>query len=380
MSMDNWLGIYGQQNTKEVLNKLIDTGKIPHAFLFNGPEGAGKNFAAIRFAQAVNLSNKSLRNPEHIINSIGNLNEPFVKFIIPLPRGRNETDSSGPLEKLSNEEIQLVRDELQKKINNLYYKISIPKANIIKISSIRDIKKFLSFNFEENIYRFIIISDAHLMNEEAQNALLKNIEEPPSGVIFILISHSPERLRETIRSRCWTINFNPLSTEDVQHILVKYFEFNYNDALEIARFSGGSVNTALKISGYDFKLLKEKTVSILRYSLGRKFNSAFNEFYSMLDEGGSEMIKLIVYMMITWLNDIQKHRFDLDDYFFHDYKDTLDKFNTRFADANLNELVFKLDRLSSLLQNNINPNLILMNIVYEVSALITPYNKKILVE
>lgn len=377
---DFWNGIYGQQNARGVLSNLILTKKIPHALLFNGPNGVGKDFIALRFAQAVNASNESLSNPEKVINSITNLNEPYIKFIAPLPRGRNETDTSGPLEKLSNDEIQIVRDELQKKINNFYYQISIPKANIIKISSIRDIKKFLSFNFEENIYRFVIIADAHLMNEEAQNALLKNIEEPPEGVIFILITHAPEKLRETIRSRCWTINFNPLSSKDVTQILIKYFDFEEDTAAEIAKFSGGSVNTALNISEYDFKLLKEKTVSILRYSLGRKFNSAFNEFYSVLEDGGNDMIKLIVYMMITWLNDIQKHRFELDDYFFHDYKETLDKFNNKFGDTDLNELVFKLDRLSSLLQNNINPNLVILCIVYEISALITSYHNKVLVE
>ena len=216
------------------------------------------------------------------------------------------------------------------------------------------------------------------MNEEAQNALLKNIEEPPPDVIFILITQSPEKLRETIRSRCWMINFNPLSNKEIKQILVNNFDFEEKTADEISRFSGGSVQTALKLSEYDFDLLKEKTISILRYSLGRKFNSAFVEFSGLIGEGGDEIINLIVYMMITWLNDIQKHRFDIEDYFFHDYRQTLEKFNSRFGNYDLNELIIKLEQLSSYLQNNINPNLIMMNIVYEISALITKYENKAL--
>ena len=61
------------------------------------------------------------------------------------------------------------------------------------------------------------------MNTEAQNALLKNLEEPPEGVIFILCTSSPEKLRETIRSRCWRINFQPLDDNQLYEILVEKF-------------------------------------------------------------------------------------------------------------------------------------------------------------
>jgi DNA polymerase-3 subunit delta' len=62
------------------------------------------------------------------------------------------------------------------------------------------------------------------MNEEAQNALLKNLEEPPEKVIFILITSQVSKLRRTIISRCWRINFDPLSEEDIAKVLVSYFK------------------------------------------------------------------------------------------------------------------------------------------------------------
>ena len=68
------------------------------------------------------------------------------------------------------------------------------------------------------------------MNEESQNALLKNLEEPPDGVIIILCTSSPEKLRETIRSRCWKVNFRPLPSQIVKEILINKFciSENYN--------------------------------------------------------------------------------------------------------------------------------------------------------
>ncbi len=369
---ENWKGITGQNSVKKILNTIVDSSKIPHAFLFNGPDGIGKDFIAVRFAQKLNEKYAVSSDKSHIIESIGNLNEPYIKYIFPLPRGKNETDSSGPIEKLTNDDIQILQDELKQKIKNPYHKISLPRANNIKISSIRDIKKFLSINFEDISYRIVLISDAHLMNEESQNALLKNLEEPPEGVVFILCTPFTNLLRDTIRSRCWMINFQPLKNDEIEIILKDYFEFNKILASEIAPFANGSINTALKLNEYDFKELKEKTILILRYSFGRKFNSALKEFSTFLSDGNTEAVQLILNMITIWLNDIQKYMHGLNDYYFSDYEETLMKFTKRFPDIQLNEIVYKMNWLSSLFKFNVNPTTIVLKIVYELAALTTP--------
>ena len=211
--------IVGQPKVVKLLSNFLNSDKIPHAFLFTGENGLGKENAAICFSKELN----STHNSEDVISQISNLAEPFVKYIFPLPRGKNEDNESSPYEKLNSDEMTSVKDELQKKISNPYYKISIPKANLIKVNSIRYLRKFISMSYLDVNYRTVIISDAHLMNEESQNALLKNLEEPPSGVIFILITCKPDMLRETIKSRCWEIKFNFLKNEDITSILTKYF-------------------------------------------------------------------------------------------------------------------------------------------------------------
>ncbi len=133
----------------------------------------GRIFIAVKFAQELNLSSGKSNDREKLAKQISQLSEPYIKYVFPLPRGKNEIDESSPTEKLSSQEIEIVQGELRKKIANPYHKIIIPKANAIKINSIRDIKRFLSLDFSELSYRVIIISDAHLMNEPAQNALLK---------------------------------------------------------------------------------------------------------------------------------------------------------------------------------------------------------------
>ena len=362
--------ISGNDKVKTILSNILQSGNIPHAFLFTGADGVGKENAAISFAKALN---HNLENPERL-NSISalidNLTEPYIKYILPLPRGKNETDQSEPLEKLSDDEVDQINSEFKEKSQNHYYKIQIPRANFIKISSIRDIKKFLSFNYEDIKFRVILISQAHLMNEEAQNALLKSLEEPPDGVVFILCTSSPEKLRETIRSRCWKAHFQPLDEIDLSKILTQNFEIAPSIVKDVVPFSGGSTQTAMSLIENNFEELLDKTIKILRYSFGKKYHSALIEFEEMLSESDVTRIRLIITMIIIWLNDYQKYRLNENsNYFFSKQLETLEKFKAKFPNVNVADVTNNLDRISSSFRNNINLNIAVSNIIFQLSKL-----------
>ncbi|NWF88043.1 MAG: AAA family ATPase [Ignavibacteriaceae bacterium] len=370
MSVVNyWDRIYGHKNNKNIVDQLLTSSVLPHAFIFIGKEGIGKDFFALQLAKQINSKFTSLDNISHVINGINQLSEPFIKFIYPLPRGKNETDETGPFEKLNTDELEEIKSEINKKIDNPYHQIHLNKANTIKISSIRDINKFLSMQFDESFYRFILISDAHLMNETSQNALLKNLEEPPTKVIFILTTPYPDLLRETIRSRCWNLYFNPLTFEEVSKILVDYFKIDEILAKEVAIFSNGSVSTAIQLLENDFTKLKEETIIFLRYALGRKFHSAYIILNEFIKDGNIEGLKLLIQMIIIWLNDLQKLKSNRTDFYFSDHPETLEKFNKKFPKSDVKAISFKLDYLKSLIINNVHPNLLAANIVYTISEL-----------
>lgn len=362
--------ITGNDRVKIILSNILQSGNIPHAFLFTGADGVGKENAGLSFTKALNYSHQTLDKSEKISALIDNLSEPFIKYILPLPRGKSETDQNDPYEKLTEDEVDLINLEFKKKSQNHYYRIQIPKANFIKISSIRDIKKFLSFSYEDIKYRVILISQAHLMNEESQNALLKNLEEPPEGVIFILCTPSPEKLRETIRSRCWKINFQPLEESNLSSILVQKFRIESSIAEEVVSFSGGSTQTAISLIENDFEVLLDKTIKILRYSFGKKYHSALMEFDEMLSESDVTRIRLVITMIIIWLNDFQKYRLVEDGrFFFLKQIETLEKFNSKFPDVDVAVVTNNLDRISSSFRNNINLNIAVNNIVFQLSNL-----------
>ena len=95
--------IIGQERAKKILSEFSSASKIPHALLFTGNEGIGKDFTAFRFAQLINSNSLPPEKREKINNLISQITEPYIKYIIPLPRGKNETDSDSPTDKLSKD-------------------------------------------------------------------------------------------------------------------------------------------------------------------------------------------------------------------------------------------------------------------------------------
>lgn len=364
--MNHLDGIFGQAPAKKFLLNAIKSKNIPHAFLFSGRNGVGKEFTAIQFA---NLVNQSIIQSDKISSSILNLSEPYLKYIFPLPRGKNETEKDGPYDKLSTDVIDEIKELINRKISNPYNSIKLANANNIKISSIRDIKKFILLDYSDIPFRIILISHSHLMSIEAQNALLKQLEEPPPGIIFILCTSEPSMLRETIRSRCWEVNFLPLSDEDITEILIRKFNVDENTARKVSIFSNGSVTEALDLIENNFDEMFNDTIKILRLSFAKKYNSAYKIIEKYSSQNNSNL-KLILKLLIVWLNDLNKEKHKLSNIYFEEHQDTLKKFNTKFSSLKVSPLVEKLDEFSSLINRNINPSLITMNIVNELAAFI----------
>lgn len=360
--------VIGQKKVKTILEKIIVSKRIPHALVFSGKEGVGKEFTAIQFAKLLALLNPDLENKDLIVNSISNLNEPFIKYICALPRGKNEQEQDFPYDKLKPDEIIAIQKEFKEKAENPYYSIKVPNANNIKINSIREISRFVSYSYEGNFKRIIILSNSHLMKDEAQNALLKNLEEPPQNIIFILCTPYPSLLKETILSRCWKINFENLSTDEVKEILINYFNLNSDLASKISKISLGSVKTAIDFLDYDLDTLLDKVIKILRYSFGKKFHSALIEIEEVTTD--KAYLKLINTLIILWLSYYNKFRYGDFEIPLIQFDETIRKFSQKYSDIELTGVIRFLEGLDYKIDRNINPNIIGVNIITKLSSLI----------
>lgn len=114
--------------------------------------------------------------------------------------------------------------------------------------------------------RVVIIRDADAMQhteDAAQNALLKSLEEPPPGTIFLLTTAIPGALLPTVRSRCMRLQFGRLTEAEVAEVLARDYELSPSDALALAALADGSVGNALALRSSDIEELRELALQLL---------------------------------------------------------------------------------------------------------------------
>jgi|GEM_PF-339954 len=369
-------GLPGQIRAKEILSRLFKARRVPHAFLISGPKGVGRHKLVQNFLKLLN-SDLNEDAKQRVFRGIDSFAEPYVKFILPLPRGKGETNTDGPLDKLSASQIEEIAEQIKTKADNPYRQIELKDANAIKINSIRDIRKFISLNFSEVNYRGIIISDAHLMSIESQNALLKSLEEPPEGNIFFLITDSPDLLLETIRSRCWEISLPPLTVEEIRQILSEKFEFSEEESRKLALISDGSVAQALEYSNYDLEELFNSAITIIRYGMAGRYFTALSEMNKYTETRDVKNILSIINLILLWFRDTDKFKRIGEIDFFVDFKETIEKFTAKFSHVDIAEISANINRLVQQMGNNVNLNVITLNIIFELSNIIKRNNSNV---
>ena len=211
-------GILGNEETKKILENNIKTQKISHSYMFVGQSGIGKFMIAKEFAKAI----LCLGEQKPCDNC-----EACIKF-----NGENNPD------------IQII-DEIEEKS--------------IKTETIKEMVKGVYEKPIASSKKAYIINDSQKMTKEAQNSLLKTLEEPPEYVVIILIAENENLLLNTIKSRCTKVKFNPLTNNELIKILKgKYgYEQLSSNILEIA---GGSVTQALGVQGKEELFDEAKTI------------------------------------------------------------------------------------------------------------------------
>lgn len=203
--------IVGQDMVVKTLKNAIEMGRISHAYLFTGPRGIGKTTAARVFAKAINCTNPIGVNPCNTCPSCMEINNGTSVDII-------EIDGA------SNRKVEEARN-------------------------IRENVRILPIN---NKYKVYIIDEVHMLTDEAFNALLKTLEEPPDYVVFILATTDAHKIPMTILSRCQKYDFKKIPPDYMKEYILSVMEKESircdNDSLNmIIRNSDGCMRDALSL-------------------------------------------------------------------------------------------------------------------------------------
>src|ERR1041385_8799444 len=215
----------GNEEVKERLRRLLDSGRMPGSLLFPGEEGIGKKLFALELAKALNCRNRIGVEAGDECSSCKRISgSTFPPFA-------NADDNKERMIWSEHADLAMVR----------------PYKQIIRVKPIRELEREANFRPFEGAARVFIVEDAEYMNDQAANALLKTLEEPPATTHLIMTTTNPMALLPTIRSRCQVIRFAPIAFPEIEEFLVRRERLKPGDAALLARASRGSLGQALSV-------------------------------------------------------------------------------------------------------------------------------------
>jgi DNA polymerase-3 subunit delta' len=358
---------------KRILERIFTSGRIPSAFLFEGPEGVGKDAAAVEFAKALNCEKGSFEPCDECSScrQINTLQHPNVRLLFPLPRGEGETKDDGPLDKLDAKTVRTVLEEISRKASDPYHKILIPKAQIIKISSIREVIHENSLSLFKRGYRVIIVIQAEELGVESANALLKVLEEPSPHTVFILTTSKKNILLPTIVSRCQTIRFDLLSEDEIASALTEKIGIAEADARLKARLASGSLSKAMVLVGTETLRMREESLEILRDIYAFDYGKFSSRSKKIVEERDSVRALALLQMLQIWLRDAAIMNYGSADKIINvDKRDVLEKMSQSFDKNGLLQASARIDRSIAEVEGNVNLALVFVNLFMDLSALL----------
>jgi len=266
--------IIGQEHIKNHLIKSAENGRIPHAQLFVGKEGAGTLPMAIAYAQFL-LCNFS-DNVDACNLKCNKLQHPDLHFAFPVTT--NDAVKKHPVSNLFLEDWrQFINEQPYGSLFNWLQHIGVEnKQGLIGVDEAEDVVKKLKLKSYEGGFKVMIIWMAEKMNGAAANKLLKLIEEPPEKTVFLLITENEEQIINTIKSRCQALHFPVLSEQDIANTLVVNYQVDDNKAANIAHQAEGNLNKALHLLNNDAAdlVFEEWFVTWIRTAFKAKGNAA----------------------------------------------------------------------------------------------------------
>lgn len=220
MAVMGWQ-ITGHGWAEELLRQQIAGDKLRHAYLFSGPTGVGRRTLALRFAQAVNCT-----QPPAPGDACG------------------KCQTCQQIERMQHADLTVVQAE--------------EAGAVLKVKPIRELQHTLALSSYMGGYRIALLLRFEAANANAQNALLKTLEEPNPKVLLLLTADDPENLFPTITSRCELLRLRPMAIDDLAGVLESQDNLPKDKAQLLAHISAGRVGYAKRLASDEEMLEKRK--------------------------------------------------------------------------------------------------------------------------
>jgi DNA polymerase III subunit delta' len=293
--------IIGQQQPVRILQTLLRSATLPHAMLFTGPAGVGKRMAARIVAMALNCRDRRSLQGD--------------------PCG--ECPACRQIHGGKHPDIPLIE----------------PQTNLLRIDQIRELLATLSMKPFSARHRVVIIAEAHCMNPEAANALLKMLEEPPARTMLILTALQKSDLLPTIVSRCRHIRFKPLSPRNLITLLKQAPDIDAGYAPTAAALAGGSLSRAMQLSLPEWQQRRNWVIRAAGLDRPEPRTDASAVALALAFAGQlaqkKDMVRDLLDILKTWIRDLSIWPYHPELVINSDHKGTLSKVRAGISEKQL---------------------------------------------
>ena len=253
--------IAGHRHLLELVAGAVARQSLPPSLIFAGPEGVGKRTAALALAQVLNCHAPVRADGQVVEAEASSLFGQVEPAALPAPPGQADAasfaiDGCGTCPSCTRIARQVHADVLV---------VEPGDTGVIKVDQVRDIVERTGYRPFEGRRRVIIVDEADAMLSEAQNALLKTLEEPPSASMFVLVTSRPDELLPTVRSRCQRLRFGRLAPGEIAAVLMGAHEYSEADAHAAASAADGSIGAALDSGSEELVEARDAAKDVLQH-------------------------------------------------------------------------------------------------------------------
>jgi DNA polymerase-3 subunit delta' len=326
--------IKGQDQAINILKNYLKGSQAVSSYLFIGPQGSGKFLTAKTLAKAANCLEQDADACGRCTAclKIEKNQHPDVHIVDASVFNETATDAQG----LQTHERKILE--------------------AIKIEHIRQLQKEINLRPYEARRKVFIINDAHNLTEEAANALLKTLEEPPQDSLIILVTAKPVLLFKTVISRCRIIKFYPLHRNRLKEILKEEYSIEEELSHFLAYFCEGRIGQALSLKDADILTQKNEIID----------EFIFNRNHGLAYRAGSQHQDLRQYLNVltSWFRDIYMLKIGMPhaELINFDRKDELLKSMVNYSFGALDDILRFISDSFLYLEQNINPKLLISNL------------------
>ncbi len=365
--------INSHEVAKNRLRSFVESGRIPHAILIEGPVGIGKFALARAFAQYVHCENRQNGDSCGVCPSClqhKSFNHIDTHYIFPVVKGKKSA--------ISDDYIEEWRDFLEQNPYMDFEKWLIALDNInaqphIYVDESIDIIRKLNYTAHKSKYKIVLLWLPERMKIECANKLLKLIEEPYNDTLFVLVSNDSKQILPTIYSRTQRIELLRLGDEIIADYLAKNYAIEYNDALSIAHLSEGNIIKAQK----EINLTKETSkfftlfVELMRLAYQRKIQDLKRWSSDIAQLGREQEIQFLDYCQ-RLIRENFIYNLNINELNYLNQEEA--KFSVNFAsfitERNVEKLIEVLNKAQIDISSNANAKIVFFDLSVKVILLL----------